>query len=64
MSLHQEKMEELRNDLLLEYKLRDDYDYFIDLMISRYGDTILAIKAECEMYGHDFNDVIKILEEN
>ena len=39
MDLKQEKLDEMRQDMLIEQKLRTDYDYCLDMAMEKFGVT-------------------------
>ena len=67
--LRQEKLDEMREDMLIEIKLRNDDDYFYDHIVDKFGETIselfIDIENEVNMYdrGDQLDDWFQILLE-
>ena len=64
INLRQEKMEEMRQDMLIEQKLRIDDDYFYDYLVAN-TDTDDMTKIICKMYDREdqINYWIELLKE-
>ncbi len=65
--LHQEQLEEMRRDMLLEQQLRTDYDAALDYIIDKYDlhaavKTITDATKEFEFYGWYINNTQLIQE--
>ena len=56
--LKQEKLDEMREDMLIEIKLRNDDDYFYDHMMDKFGETLsdLYVQIENEVSMYDRGD--------
>ncbi len=65
--LRQEKLDDMREDMLIEIKLRNDDDYFYDHIADKYAgeldDIRFQIENECEVYDRDGNDWFQLLTE-
>lgn len=60
MDLRQEKMDEFRQDMKIENKMRDDFDYFLENSYS-YGEFVKHLekmKNLCNLFGHDIDEVL------
>jgi len=58
--LHREKMDEFRQDMLVEQRMKD-YDYFVDFVLNKYGGTLEALVNECKMHGHNYREIVDAL---
>ena len=59
----QELLEEARADELQDYRLRNDYDYFLSYhndLIAEFSDLYKKLKKAHEVYGHEF-DIYEVL---
>ena len=65
MTLHQEKLDEMRQDMLIEIKMRNDDDYFYDYIVDRYQQEIKDFVWCCRMYdrGEEVDDWFQVLIE-
>ena len=66
-NLRQEKMDEMRQDMLIEQKLRADEEYFHTHLEDKFGeeleDLVAKISNECEFYDRDGDAWIAFLLE-
>ena len=57
---------QMREDMLIEIKLRNDDDYFYDHMedlVAELDDIRYRIENECELYGRDGSDWFELFTE-
>lgn len=63
--LRQEKLDEMRYDMLMEQKLRTDDDYFYDYLEDNFGDNIREIVCDientCKIYDREPDEWIEFL---
>ena len=67
MDLRQEKLDDMREDMLIEAKLRNDSDYFYDHMYDKFGEDLdslrFKIENEAEFYGYDADEWFQFMTE-
>lgn len=67
IDLRQEKLDEMRQDMLIEQKLRTDEDFFRDHLLKEFELRIEQLREDinnvCDLYGHDssywFEDLLE-----
>ena len=53
INLRQEKMDEMREDMLIEIKLRNDDDYFYDHLSNKFDNLVQEFHNECQCYDRE-----------
>jgi len=63
INLRQEKMDEMREDMLIEIKLRNDDDYFYATIEDKYSEVLQQFANECKLYDRDADEWFQLFTE-